>query len=134
MSDTPPTETDHDRRSRNRADSFRHAFAGSWYALRTQRNAWIHAFFTAAVLVVGFWVRLQPTEWALLVLAMGLVWTTEFLNTAIEAIADLASPEYHPLAKVGKDVSAGAVLAAAITSVIIGLLVLTPHLLDKLLR
>jgi diacylglycerol kinase (ATP) len=134
MSDTQPTETDRAPRSQSRADSFRHAFAGSWYALRTQRNTWIHAFFTVAVLVVGFWVRLQPTEWALLVLAMGLVWTTEFLNTAIEAIADLASPEYHPLAKVGKDVSAGAVLVGAITAVIVGLLVLTPHLLDRLPR
>ena len=134
MSDTQPTETDRAPRSQSRADSFRHAFAGSWYALCTQRNTWIHAFFTVAVLVVGFWVRLQPTEWALLVLAMGLVWTTEFLNTAIEAIADLASPEYHPLAKVGKDVSAGAVLVGAITAVIVGLLVLTPHLLDRLPR
>lgn len=134
MSDTQPTETDRAPRSQSRADSFRHAFAGSWYALRTQRNTWIHAFFTVAVLVVGFWVRLQTTEWALLVLAMGLVWTTEFLNTAIEAIADLASPEYHPLAKVGKDVSAGAVLVGAITAVIVGLLVLTPHLLDRLPR
>jgi diacylglycerol kinase (ATP) len=134
MSDTQPTQTDRAPRSQSRADSFRHAFAGSWYALRTQRNTWIHAFFTVAVLVVGFWVRLQTTEWALLVLAMGLVWTTEFLNTAIEAIADLASPEYHPLAKVGKDVSAGAVLVGAITAVIVGLLVLTPHLLDRLPR
>jgi diacylglycerol kinase len=132
MSDTHPAESN--RRSHSRAESFRHAFAGSRYALRTQRNTWIHGFFTAAVLAVGLWVKLQPSEWALLVLAMGLVWTTEFFNTAIEAIVDLASPEYHRLAKIGKDVSAGAVLAGAITAVIIGLLVLAPPLLDKLLR
>jgi diacylglycerol kinase (ATP) len=130
MSDPQPTES---HSSQNRAESFRHAFAGSWYALRTQRNTWIHGFFTVAVLVVGLWVKLQPSEWALLALAVGLVWTTEFLNTALEAIIDLASPEYHSLAKIGKDVSAGAVLVSAITAVVVGLLVLAPPLLDRLL-
>jgi diacylglycerol kinase (ATP) len=130
MSDPQPTES---HNNQNRAESFRHAFAGSWYALRTQRNTWIHGFFTVAALVVGLWVKLQPSEWALLALAVGLVWTTEFLNTALEAIIDLASPEYHSLAKIGKDVSAGAVLVSAITAVVVGLLVLAPPLLDRLL-
>ncbi len=99
--------------------------------LRTQENAWIHAAFSAAVLVVGLWLHLSTVEWAIIVLAMGLVWTTEFVNTALEAVVDLASPDIHPLAKVGKDVAAAAVLVGAGTSVVIGLLILGPPLFER---
>jgi diacylglycerol kinase len=67
-----------------------------------------------------------------IVIAIALVWTSEFLNTALEAVVDLASPERHYLAKVCKDVGAAAVLIAAITAVLIGLLILGPPLLEKL--
>ncbi len=117
-----------DRRSANRIDSFRHAFAGWGYMLRTQRNSWIHSFFTIAVIVVGLWLRLNTIEWALLAIVIGLVWTAEFINTAIEAIVDLASPDLHPLAKVGKDIGAAAVLLSAVTAVIVGVLILGPPL------
>ncbi|HVM72778.1 MAG TPA: diacylglycerol kinase family protein, partial [Anaerolineales bacterium] len=70
--------------------------------------------------------------WAVLFLTIALVWISEFINTALEAVVDLASPELHPLAKVGKDVGAAAVLLAAITSVLVGLLILGPPLLEKL--
>lgn len=119
------------QRSWNRVDSFRHAFAGSWYMLRTQRNAWIHASFTLVVAVVGFWLRLQLLEWALIVLSIGGVWMAEFVNTALEAVVDLASPDIHPLAQVGKDVAAAAVLVGAGTAVLVGLLVLGPPFLEK---
>jgi len=66
-----------------------------------------------------------------LVLTIAMVWIAEFLNTALEAVVDLASPELHPLAKVGKDVGAAAVLIAAMASVIIGLLILGPPLLQR---
>jgi len=65
-------------------------------------------------------------------LIIGLVWMAEFLNTALEVIVDLASPEKHPLAKIGKDVGAAAVLITAMVSVVIGVLILGPHLLEKL--
>jgi diacylglycerol kinase (ATP) len=119
-------------RARTRVQAFRHAFAGWWFVLRTQRNAWIHACATAAVLAVGLWLGLERHAWALLLLAIGLVWLAEFLNTALEAVVDLASPEAHPLARVGKDVGAAAVLIAALTAAAVGLLVLGPQLLARL--
>jgi diacylglycerol kinase len=116
----------------SRAHSFGHAFNGLWFVLRTQRNAWIHTLITALVLLAGLWLRLPLRDWAVLLVTIALVWTAEFINTALEAVVDLASPERHPLAKVGKDVGAAAVLIAAIVSILVGLLVLGPPLLEKL--
>jgi diacylglycerol kinase len=100
--------------------------------LRTQRNAWIHALATLLVAVFGFWLRLSLHDWALLVLTVAMVWTAEFINTALEAVVDLASPQQHPLAKVGKDVGAAAVLIASLAAILVGLLVLGPPLWEKL--
>jgi diacylglycerol kinase (ATP) len=115
----------------SRGHSFRYAAHGWGYVVRTQRNAWIHAFFTVAVILMAAWLRLPLRDWAVLLLTIGLVWTAEFINTAIEAVVDLASPEQHPLAKVGKDVGAGAVLVAAAASILVGLLILGPPLWEK---
>jgi diacylglycerol kinase (ATP) len=120
------------QRARSRADAFRYAFAGWWHVLRTQRNAWIHAFASLAVIAVGLWLRLGRQDFAILLLAIGLVWLAEFINTALEAVVDLASPGAHPLARVGKDVGAAAVLIAALTAALVGLLVLGPPLLARL--
>ena len=109
-----------------------HAFRGWGFVMRTQRNAWVHAFISTAVIILAIWLHVAPLDWALLVLAMGMVWSAEIMNTAIEAVVDLASPVHHPLARVGKDVGAAAVLIAAGAAVIIGLLVLGPPLWDKL--
>lgn len=117
---------------RSRALAFRYAFAGWWYVLRTQRNAWIHLVVSAAVVIVGYWLRLEPRDWALIVVAMALVWTSEFINTALEAVVDLASPSQNRLAKVGKDVGAAAVLIAATSSALIGLLILGPPLWERI--
>ncbi len=116
----------------SRAHSFRHAFHGWWYVLRTQRNAWIHALITSVVVVLAIWLGLPLRDWAVLLLTFALVWTAEFINTALEAVVDLASPRQHPLAKVGKDVGAAAVLIASLTAVLIGLLILGPPLWDKI--
>jgi diacylglycerol kinase len=112
--------------------AFGHAFRGWRYVMRTQHNAWVHAFISTVVIVIGLWLRIPPRDWALIVLAMGMVWSAEILNTAIEAVVDLASPVHHPLAKVGKDVGAAAVLIAAGAAVIIGVLILGPPLWEKL--
>ena len=118
---------------RSRARSFRYAFAGWWHVIRTQRNAWIHAVVSISVVVVSFWLHISMQEWAVILLAIALVWIAEFLNTAQEAVVDLASnQEHHALAKVGKDVGAAAVLIAAAASVLIGLLILGPPLWEKL--
>jgi len=117
---------------RSRARSFRYAFAGWWYVIRTQRNAWIHAVTSAVVVILAFWLRLSARDWAVIVLAIGMVWTSEFLNTALEAVVDLASPHQHHLARVGKDVGAAAVLIAAISSALIGILIIGPPLWQRL--
>jgi diacylglycerol kinase len=116
----------------SRARSFRSAFAGWWYVLKTQRNAWIHALVSVFVVLLGLTLRIPHRDWAVIILAMALVWTAEFLNTALEAIVDLASPQENELARTGKDVGAAAVLIAAISSVLIGLLILGPPLWQAL--
>ena len=69
--------------------------------MTTQRNAWIHALISSLVIVVAFWLSLPLRDWAVLMIAIALVWTAEFINTSLEAVVDLASPDQHPLAKVG---------------------------------
>jgi diacylglycerol kinase len=120
-------------RSRNFLESFRFACSGLWYALRTQRSTRIHLTVAAAVVALGLWLNLSYIQWAVLTLTIGFVLVSEMLNTVAETLVDLTSPDYHPLAKVVKDVTAGAVLLAAIISVIVGLLVLGPPLWDRLL-
>jgi undecaprenol kinase/diacylglycerol kinase (ATP) len=115
-----------------RMRSFRYAFEGISYVMRTQPNTRIHLLIMVIVIIVALWLELTLLDWTLLVLAITIVWTAEFTNTAIEALVDLASPEHHRLAKVAKDVSAGAVLVGAIGSVVVGLLVLAPPLLLKI--
>jgi diacylglycerol kinase len=117
---------------RSRLHSFRYAFAGWWYVIRTQRNAWIHALVSVLVIALSFWLGIGRRDWAMIIGMIALVWTAEFLNTALEAVVDLASPQQHPLAKVGKDVGAAAVLLAAAASVLVGILLLGPPLLEKL--
>jgi diacylglycerol kinase (ATP) len=113
-----------------RIRSFGHAIAGVWTMLKSQHNAWVHAAATVAVCAAGLALGLTAAEWCWIVLAIVAVWTAEALNTAFEFLADVASPEFHPLVKKSKDVAAGAVLIAAIGAAAIGLLVLGPHLLD----
>lgn len=117
---------------RSRLQSFRAAFSGWWHVIRSQKNAWIHATVSILVAFLGLWLGLNRIEWAVILLAIALVWTAEFLNTALEAVVDLASPQKHPLAKVGKDVGAAAVLIAAGSSVMIGLLILGPPLWSRI--
>ena len=116
----------------SRIAAFGHAFRGWLYVLKTQQNAWIHSHFASAVVLVGLWVGLNPIDWAVIVLTIAMVFTAEFINTAIEAVVDLASPVHHPLAKVGKDVGAGAVLIASLAGVVIGLLIIGPPLWARL--
>ncbi len=116
----------------SRIRSFGHAFRGWWHVVRTQRNAWIHVFVTVVIVALSFWLRIGLRDWAVIVLTTAVVFITEFLNTAVEVVVDLASPQQHPLAKVAKDVGAGAVLIAAIGAVLVGLLILGPPLWDRI--
>ena len=124
MSDRPPAPSDsHGRLLR----SFGYAFRGIGILLRTQANARIHATATLLVVSAGFWFRISRSEWAAVAAAVGLVWTAEGVNTAIEAVVDLVSPEPHPLAGRAKDVAAGAVLCAAFAALVIGMLIFIPR-------
>lgn len=118
---------------RLRMAAFQHAFRGWWHVLQTQHNAWIHSVVAAVIVAVGLWLGLPPHDWAVIILTIAMVFTAEFINTAIEAVVDLASPVHHPLAKVGKDVGAGAVLVAALAAALVGLLILGPPLWARLL-
>ena len=108
--------------------SFGYAFSGLWYALRTQRNARIHVGIAILAILMGILLRISAVEFAIIFVAILIVFTAEMFNTVIELCVDLASPNYHELAKIAKDVSAGAVLLSAILSVIIGLFIFVPHL------
>jgi diacylglycerol kinase (ATP) len=116
----------------SRYQAFGHAFRGLWFVVRTQKNAWLHAVITTLVVLLSLWLQISAQDWAVLVLTIALVWSAEFINTAIEAVVDLASPVQHPLAKTGKDVGAAAVLIAALAAVLVGLLILGPPLWTKI--
>jgi diacylglycerol kinase len=116
----------------SRIAAFGHAFRGWAYVLKTQHNAWIHSVVAVIVIALGLWLGLPGRDWAVLVLAIAMVFTAEFINTSIEAVVDLASPVHHPLAKAGKDVGAGAVLISALAAILVGLLILGPPLWLKL--
>jgi len=121
------------RRSRL-IEAFGHAFSGLFFALRTQRNMPIHLVIAAGVIGLGVWLGLSTTQWAVLALTIGSVLAAELLNSSLEVVVDMVSPDYHPLAKRAKDVAAGAVLLAAMVSVLVGLLILGPPLWAQLMR
>ena len=108
--------------------SFVYAFRGLWYALRTQRNAKVHVIIAILAIVMGIALRISTVEFAIVFVAITGVFIAEMFNTVFEICVNLASPDYNPLAKIAKDVAAGAVLLNAILSIVIGLLVFVPHL------
>lgn len=118
--------------SRNLLEAFRFAFSGLWYTLCTQRNMRIHLVIAGVVTAMGVWLQLSPEQWAIIVLTSGLVLVSEMTNTVVENLVDLVCPEFHPLAKVVKDVMAGAVVLASAVAVIVGVLVIGPPLWSKL--
>ena len=117
--------------SKSRMASFRHALAGWLYMLRYQRNTRIQAVFSILAFALGLWLGLRPTEWAILILTITVNWMAEFINAALEAVVNLASPQVHPMARVCKDVGAAAVLLAAVAALIIGVLIMGPPLLER---
>jgi len=114
---------------RHRANSFRYAFQGLADLFRTQPNARIHLLLASLVVAAGCLLHISRTEWLAIVLSISLVIALEAVNTAIEYLTDLISPDYHPLAGKTKDVAAAAVLIGAFGAVIVGLLIFLPHLI-----
>ena len=112
--------------------SFGYAFEGARYAFRTQRNLKLHCVITLLVIIAGALLRISLDQWTVLAVVVGLVFQTELTNTAVEAIVDRVSPEYHTLSKVAKDCSAAAVLVTAIAAVVVGALIFLPRILALL--
>ncbi len=108
--------------------SLRAALDGVVYVARSQPNAQLEAAATAIAIGAGLAARLQPVEWAVLLLTCGMVLALEAVNTAIEALVDLASPDYHPLAKAAKDAAAGAMILAVLASVGVAAALFGPRL------
>lgn len=108
--------------------SFGYAFEGIFNTIRDERNIKIHLFVTILVIIFGFILHINIYEWFVCILLFAIIIPLELVNTAIEAVVDLASEEYAPLAKKAKDAAAGAVLVAAILSAVIGGIIFFPKL------
>ena len=110
----------------------KHAFQGWVYFFRKETNGQIQAVVALLVVAAGFVFQLAANEWPWILLCIGMVLSLEMVNTAIETLADRLHPEKHPEIKIVKDVAAGAVLWAAVISVIVGLIIFLPKLWDIL--
>lgn len=118
--------------STSRQASLGYAIAGWLYMLRRQKNTRIQAVASIAAMGLALWLEVDFTGLAILILAITIVWMAEFVNAAVEAAINIAAPDLHPMAKVGKDVASAAVLLGVMASVLIGLLIMGPPLLARL--
>lgn len=112
--------------------SFKHAFEGIWYCIKTQPNFRFHLIATICVSLLGIYFHISREEWLILVFTINTVLVAEMLNTANESIVDLITEERRQFAKVAKDVSSGMVLVSAILSVIVGLIIFLPKIIANI--
>lgn len=108
--------------------SFGYAFQGIFTCVRKERNMKIHCVATVFVVIAGVILKISAIEWCICLALFGLVMALEHVNTAVEAVVDMVTEEYHPLAKVAKDTAAGAVLIAAIMAAIAGCIIFLPKI------
>ncbi len=112
-----------------RVKSFGYAFKGIYYLFRSEKNAWVHALAVVVIGIWGYFLHLAAWEWCAICISMALVLALEAMNTAIESIIDLVSPEYHELAGRAKDVAAGAVLLAVIFCGLVWAIIFLPKII-----
>lgn len=112
--------------------SFGYAFEGIFHTIQKERNMQIHCCAAVLVVIFGLWLGLSREEWFVCLILFGMVMSLECVNTAVEAVVDLATMQRHPLAKKAKDAAAGAVLIAAVFAAIIGLWIFLPKLLLRI--
>jgi diacylglycerol kinase (ATP) len=112
-----------------RLAGFKYAFRGIGLLLRDEHNAWLHCIIGICAVIAGFLLEISAMEWVVVVIVCGGVLVTEALNTSIEKLADVVSPEYNEGIKGVKDLSAGAVLLMAIAAAIAGLIIFLPKLI-----
>lgn len=111
--------------------SFKHAFVGIWHTLKTQPNLQIHCTIAALVLSAAWYFGISRFEWLIILFTIMWVITAEMINTAIESMVNLITKEYHQEAKVAKDVAAGMVLIGALGSIVVGLFIFVPYLVNS---
>lgn len=114
-------------------EKFRCAGSGLAFAIRDQPSFWVHLSVAALVLVVASWLRIGPIQWTMLVFSIGGVLAAELFNTSIELLVSVLHPSRHPRIGQALDVAAAAVLVISLTAVVIGLIVLLPPLVERLL-
>ncbi len=110
-----------------RLKSFGYAIQGIIFMLKTQHNAWLHGVATIGVIALAVYCDVSASDWRWLIVAMGMVWVGETINTAVEYVCDVVSPDYNHAVKHAKDIAAGGVLIAAIASLVIGALTFWPY-------
>lgn len=110
--------------------SFKYAFEGIIQTYKGEQNLKIHTFIAILVVVFGFFLKINTVEWFACLILIGLVLMSEFFNTAIEYVVDLASPRIHPLAKAAKDTASAGVLIMSIMAAIVGGIIFIPKLID----
>ncbi len=111
-------------------NSFKYAFEGIIQTYKGEQNLKIHTFIAILVIVFGFFLKISIIEWFFCLLLIGLVLMSEFFNTAIEYVVDLASPKVHPLAKAAKDTASAGVLIMSIMSASVGIIIFVPKLIE----
>ncbi|CAG9619353.1 diacylglycerol kinase family protein [Sutcliffiella rhizosphaerae] len=114
------------------AKSFHYALEGFLLVLKTERNIKIHLIIASVVILISIYFQLSTIEWAIVFLVIAIMIVIEIINTAIENVVDLVTEDYHPLAKVAKDVAASAALVFACISVIIGVILFSPYIIEML--
>ncbi|MDL2306292.1 diacylglycerol kinase family protein [Bacteroides sp. OttesenSCG-928-D19] len=115
---------------KKRIESFKYAGIGIWKLIANEHNAWIHCTAVIVVTIAGFYFGINKYEWIIVTGCFGLVLAAEAINTAIEKLVDMVSPDKHPLAADVKDIAAGAVLLCAIASAIIGGIIFIPYIIS----
>ncbi len=113
-------------------NSFKYSFDGLKYAYLHEQSLLIHICITILVVVAGIIVKLSLTEWLFCLLFMGLVMSTELINTSLEAVVDLTCPQIHPLAKIAKDTASAAVFVFSVVAFISGLVIFVPKILEMI--
>ena len=109
-------------KSTNLLKSFGYAFAGIWHCLCKERNYRLHMFIALCVCALAWYYQFNRDQWGILIITVTSILVLEMINTAFELVVDMLSPEFHPTAKIIKDVAAGAVLVASIAAFVIGIL------------
>jgi diacylglycerol kinase len=115
---------------KKRSKSFSHAWRGINYMFKTEHNARVHLAAIIIATILGTWLRIEPVEWVAIAIVIGFVLVTELLNSAIEKLADMVEPEWNKKIGIIKDYSAGAVLVAAVVSVVAGGVIFLPKIME----